>query len=336
MPVGWGGKGNPTPGHLGITFWTRTEGSGDPHGRVHQGHASTAPTRAKPPAKGRQNGSQSAPPGILCQRSPFTHLPPPCWASWYFISHSAAAAVGLPGMDEPGEAGWGGSAGWENLERPLRGSGCRARSGTRRWRSREKKDSSFYSQAGVVGCLWARGCHYGRPRQPPGSSASPRKAVCPCCPQTTLLGQGAALGAGGEHGGLPWPGTLSRSAGTENSWKRGCPRPQLPGGFRLGVCSCQRQRWGWGGLRDACGGGGTPRAAEGLVVMTGNVWAQRGRWSRAGLWNTAGARRGGGKRQEWPGLELGDTRCPGCSEHPVELGAALQGHWESPAEGCGN
>lgn len=148
-------------------------------------------------------------------------------------------------------------------------------------------------------------------RQNPGSSASPCRARCP---QT---GRGAALGKGGELGGTP-----SRSAGMENSWKRVCPRPQLPGGFRLEVYSCQKQGWGSGGLRDALGGGGTPRAAEGLVVMTGNVWVQRGQWGRAGLWNRAGARRGGGNRQGWPGLELGDTRCPGCSEHPVELGAA--------------
>ncbi|RLV96802.1 hypothetical protein DV515_00012389, partial [Chloebia gouldiae] len=73
-------------------------------------------------------------------------------------------------------------------------------------------------QAGVVGCLRARGCHYGRPRQPPLQNR--------LVPTNHPARAGAAPGR--EHGGLPRPGTHSRSVDMENSWKRGSSRPQLP------------------------------------------------------------------------------------------------------------
>lgn len=189
-----------------------------------------------------------------------------------------------------------------------------------------KNASSFYSQTGGVGCLRTPGCHYGRPRQPPGSSTSPCKAAW--CPQTSLPGQGAALRSGGEHGGLPWPRNHSRSAGMENSWKRDCPRPQLPGGSRLGVYSCQSQGRGWGGLRDAFGGGGRPRAAEGLVVITGNIWAGRqriraGLWSKEGWWEQAEVAWAGAVGHEVARMQRA-SRGAGCSP-PRSLGEPGQG-----------
>lgn len=264
-------------------------------------------------AKGRQDGTRGAPPGTLCQRSPGAHLPPACWASWCFISHSAAAAVGLPGMDELGEAGWGGSAGWENLERPLRGSGCRARPGTRRWRSRgEKKTLPFIAKPGLLGACGRVGATTagpGSPSAPPPPPAKLPGAHKPPRPGTELLS---------GHGGLPWPGTHGRSAGMENSWKRGCPRPQLSGGFRLGVYSSAGAGEG-SGMPSVMGS--TPRAAEGLVVMTDSGMSghregsgvepdcEQGR-GKEGWWEQAGGTRAGAG---------GTARWPRCSEHPLEL-----------------
>lgn len=63
------GKGNPTSGHLGIAFWTRTEGSADHHGRVHQGHELAALSWA---VSGRRDGRTGA--GVLPQ-APWASAP---------------------------------------------------------------------------------------------------------------------------------------------------------------------------------------------------------------------------------------------------------------------
>lgn len=176
------------------------------------------------------------------------------------------------------------------------------------------------------------------PGSPPGSSASPLQGHLPPVPTSRpARGRELLLGQAGDPG-------AAQVGGSQPAWGHGgavgegLPRGRAPWRPSAQGCVCSRQGqcWGWGGLGAPCGSGGTPGAAEGLALMTGNLWAQRGWWGRDGLWGRAGARRGDGSGHGWPGLGLGEMGCPGCGEHPVVLGAALQGHWESPAEGCGD
>lgn len=174
------------------------------------------------------------------------------------------------------------------------------------------------------------------PAAPPGSSASPLQSRLPPVPASRpargrelLSGQmgdpGAAQIGGSRpawgHGGAVGEGLpQGRAARRGPAWGR--------------VCSREGQRWGWGGLGAACGGGGTSRTAEGVALVT--FGHREGGGGRDGLWGRAGARQGVGSVQGWPGLGSGETRCPACGEHPTRLGAAPQGQGESPAKGCGD
>lgn len=197
----------------------------------------------------------------------------------------------------------------------------------------KKKTLPFIARLGLLGACGRVGATMAGPGSPPAPPPPPAKpdAHKPPCPGTELLSGKV------ENTGAALAGDSQPVCGHGELVEEGLPQVTAPWWVSTRGLQLPKAALGLGrGSGMPLDGGSTPRAAEGLVGMTGNIWAQRGRWGRAGLWNRAGARSGGGNRQRWPGLELGNTRCPGCSEHPVELGAALQGHWESPAEGCGD
>lgn len=201
----------------------------------------------------------------------------------------------------------------------------------------------FIDRLGLLGAVQACGCHHGRPGSPPRLLClPPARPFAPGADKSPCPGQGAALGAGGglrlclvwgllagvgarrSCGSGAAPGQSSRRA---SAWGRFSVGTHLqPSRAVLGLGRARCCLWGWGHLQD-CGG-----------ACTGDrtIWAQGGLWGRDGLWGRAGAGKGIGSVQGWPGLGSGEARWPGCGEHPVELGAAPQGHGESPAEGCGD
>lgn len=112
---GMGREGKPNSGHLGIVFWTRVGGSTDHRGRVNQGssgHVPAAPKRAMPTgegAAGRGAGVLPRAPSASALLAPTSLLL--TGPLGIFLSRSVAgvaAAVGLPGMDEPGGSLLGG------------------------------------------------------------------------------------------------------------------------------------------------------------------------------------------------------------------------------------
>lgn len=111
---------------------------------------------------------------------------------------------------------------------------------------KKKTNSSFYSQAGVVGCLRTRRCHYGRPREPPRLLRLPLQSRLPLVPA-----KHRALGQVENTGGCPGRGLTAR-----NSWNcwvsaRGLQLPKAELG--LGKAQGSLRRWGH---TQACRGAG--------------------------------------------------------------------------------
>lgn len=133
---------------------------------------------------------------------------------------------------------------------------------------KKKKDSSFYSQAGVVGCLRAVGATTagpGNPPAPPSPPAKPPGAHKSPCPATELLSghvenTGGCSGRGLTAGLRAWR-IRGRGAAPVHS-----SLVDFGSGYTAAKCSTGAGEGS--GMPSVVGG--TPRAAEGLVAMTGH------------------------------------------------------------------